>query len=72
MQRDSDEHKSDGITTTQFPQPPGMGASWNPKLVQQAAAAQGDEGRYITHSDRYQRPSLLQWGPQADLARDPR
>ncbi|SFU73703.1 glycoside hydrolase family 3 C-terminal domain-containing protein [Pseudoduganella namucuonensis] len=72
VQRGSDEHKRDAITTTQFPQPPGMGASWNPKLVQQAAAVQGDEGRYITHSDRYKRPSLLQWGPQADLARDPR
>ena len=23
------------ITTTQFPQPPGMGSSWNPELVRQ-------------------------------------
>ncbi len=72
VQRGSDERNIAAIPTTQFPQPPGMGASWNPRLVQQAAAAQGDEGRYITHSDKYKRPALMQWGPQADLARDPR
>src|SRR5438874_12666858 len=26
------------ITTTQFPQPPGMGESWDPDMVRQAAA----------------------------------
>jgi len=72
VQRDNEERKRDGIPTTQFPQPPGLGASWNPGLVRQAAAVQGDEGRYITHNDRYRRPVLMQWGPQADLARDPR
>ena len=60
------------IPTTQFPQPPGMGATWNPALVRRAGEIQGTEGRYITQSARYLRPALMQWGPQADLARDPR
>jgi beta-glucosidase len=60
------------ITTTQFPQPPGMGASWNPTLVRQAAEVEGTEGRYITQNSQYHKPSLMLWGPQADLARDPR
>ena len=72
VQRGSEEHKREAIPTTQFPQPPGMGASWDPQLVQLAAAVQGDEGRYITQNARYQHPVLMQWGPQADLARDPR
>jgi beta-glucosidase len=60
------------IPTTQFPQPPGMGASWNPNLVRSAAEIEATEARYITQSERYLRPTLMLWGPQADLARDPR
>ena len=60
------------ITTTQLPQPPGMGASWNPELVRQAAEVQSTEARYITQSAATDQPMLMQWGPQADLARDPR
>jgi len=60
------------ITTTQFPQPPGMGSTWDPDLVRQAGAVQGYEARYITESAKYNRRVLLVWGPQADLARDPR
>jgi beta-glucosidase len=29
------------ITTTQFPQPPGMGESWDPELVRQAGGLKG-------------------------------
>jgi beta-glucosidase len=72
VQRGNEERKRDGIPTTQFPQPPGLGATWNPKLVRAAAAVQGDEARYITQSAKYGRPILMLWGPQADLARDPR
>jgi beta-glucosidase len=62
----------DAITTTQFPQPPGLGATWDPALVQQAAAVEGYEARYITQTPKYNRSILMLWGPQADLARDPR
>jgi beta-glucosidase len=60
------------IPTTQFPQPPGMGETWNPSLVRAAGEIQGTEGRYITQNTRYGQPSLMLWGPQSDLARDPR
>ena len=60
------------ITTTQFPQPPGMGETWDPDLVRQAAAVQGYEARFITQTPKYNRQVLMVWGPQSDLARDPR
>src|ERR1700733_11451828 len=60
------------IPTTQFPQPPGMGESWDPDLVRQAAGVEGYEARYITQSPKYDRQILMLWGPQSDLARDPR
>ena len=72
VQRDSGKPDRGGITTTQFPQPPGMGESWDPALVRQAAAVEGYEARYITQTPRYNRQLLMLWGPQADLARDPR
>ena len=59
-------------TTTQFPQPPGMGASWNPELVRRAGGVQGAEARYISQTAPTSVPMLMVWGPQADLARDPR
>jgi beta-glucosidase len=60
------------ITTTQFPQPPGMGESWDPDLVRQAAGVEGYEARFITQTAKYDRQILMLWGPQSDLARDPR
>jgi beta-glucosidase len=60
------------ITTTQFPQPPGMGESWDPELVRQAGRVEGYEARFITQTAKYDRQTLMLWGPQSDLARDPR
>jgi len=60
------------ITTTQFPQPPGMGETWDPDLVRQAGGVEGYEARFITQTEKYHRQVLMLWGPQADLARDPR
>jgi len=60
------------ITTTQFPQPPGLGESWDPEMVRKAAAVEGYEARYITNSPQYDRQLLMLWGPQSDLDRDPR
>lgn len=60
------------IPTTQFPQPVGMGESWDPELVRQAGGVEGYEARYITQTSKYDRQILMQWGPQSDLARDPR
>ncbi|MGA7709570.1 MAG: glycoside hydrolase family 3 C-terminal domain-containing protein [Acidobacteriaceae bacterium] len=60
------------ITTTQFPQPPGMGESWDPNMVQAAANVEGFEARFITQTPKYDRQVLMLWGPQSDLDRDPR
>ncbi len=60
------------ITTTQFPQPPGMGETWDPDLVRKAGDVEGHESRYITENAKYDRQILMDWGPQSDLARDPR
>ena len=60
------------VTTTQFPQPPGMGATWDPDLVRQAAGVEGYEARFITQTAKYNRQILMLWGPQSDLDRDPR
>jgi beta-glucosidase len=64
--------KRQPITTTQFPQPPGMGASWDPELVREAAGVEGYEARFITQTAKYDRQILMLWGPQSDLGRDPR
>lgn len=60
------------VTTTQFPQPPGMGETWDPDLVRQAGGVEGYEARFITQTPKYNRQILMLWGPQSDLARDPR
>src|SRR5581483_2821620 len=62
----------DPVTTTQFPQPPGMGETWDPDIVRKAASVQGYEARYITNTPKYDRQILMLWGPQSDLDRDPR
>ena len=60
------------ITTTQFPQPVGMGETWDPELVERAGGVEGYEARFISQTKKYHRHILMLWGPQADLARDPR
>ncbi len=72
VQRDEEKRHRPAIMTTQFPQPPGMGETWDPALVRQAAAVEGAEARYISDTPKYDRQILMLWGPQADLARDPR
>ena len=71
VQRRSD-YTHTPIPTTQFPQPPGLGESWDPALVREAAHVEGYEARYITQTPHYERQILQLWGPQSDLARDPR
>ena len=58
--------------TTSFPEVIGMGSIWDPALIRSVAAVQAIEARYITQSAKYKHPALVIWGPNADLARDPR
>jgi beta-glucosidase len=58
--------------TTQFPQAYGLGATWDPGLLQKVAAQEALEARYLYQSPKYQRSGLIVRAPNADLARDPR
>ena len=61
------------VPTTQFAQVVGMAQTWDAGLIRRAGAVQGAEARYIyNHKDKYKRDPLVVWGPNADLARDPR
>jgi beta-glucosidase len=60
------------IPTTQFSQVVGMGRTWDEPLIRRAGAVQGEEARWIYNSDKYDRRPLVVWGPNSDLARDPR
>jgi beta-glucosidase len=70
------------LPTTQFPQSVGLGETWDPDMLQKAAAIEGDEARYIFQSgsqhatswegERYRREGIVIRAPNADLARDPR
>ena len=72
VQRGGGKRDLSPIPTTQFPQPPGMGETWDPVLVQEAGGVQGHEARFISQTTAYDRKILMTWGPQSDLARDPR
>lgn len=69
------------LPTTQFPQSVGLGETWDPDLLQQAAAVEGYEARYVFQSEEqfvdgrrghYRREGIVIRAPNADLARDPR
>jgi len=60
------------IPTTQFAEVIGMAETWDPALIQRAGTVQGYEARYIYNSPKYNEKVLIVWGPNSDLARDPR
>ena len=60
------------IPTTTFPQSRGLGQTWDPDLLEQAAAVEAYETRFALQSDKYQRGGLVVRAPNADLSRDPR
>ncbi|MBZ5681365.1 MAG: glycoside hydrolase family 3 C-terminal domain-containing protein [Acidobacteriia bacterium] len=70
------------VPTTQFPQSVGLGETWDPDLLRQAAAVEGYEARYIFNTDfeysigrrgnKYRRAGIVVRAPNTDLARDPR
>src|SRR5208282_1941409 len=70
------------LPTTQFPQPVGLGETWDPDLLQQIAAVEAYEARYTFNTDtqftvnqrgdKHRRVGIVIRAPNADLARDPR
>ena len=62
-----------GTKSTIFPQGIGLGATWDPDLVEACAHAEGVEARWSNNSGQSDRPNpLIIMSPNADLARDPR
>jgi beta-glucosidase len=62
----------DPETTTIFPQAIGLAQSWDTDLIQQAAAIQAYEARYLFQSENYNKGALVIRAPIADPGRDPR
>lgn len=60
------------VPTTTFPQAIGLGETWDPEIVRQAAAIEAYEARYIFQSAKYHQGGLVIRAPNADLGRDPR
>ncbi len=63
-------HNETVIPTTTFPQSRGLGQTWDPALLRQAAAQEALETRYAF--GKYHRGGLVVRAPNADLSRDPR
>jgi beta-glucosidase len=61
------------VPTTQFAQVVGMAQTWDADLIRKAGEVQAVEARWLyNHQDKYHRKPLIVWGPNTDLARDPR
>src|ERR1700712_1479465 len=60
------------VSTTTFPQSIGMAETWDPDLLQQAAAIEAFETRYMFQSEKYHKGGLVVRAPNADIGRDPR
>lgn len=60
------------VPTTTFPQSIGMAETWDPDLLQQAAAIEAFETRYVFQSEKYHKGGLVVRAPNADIGRDPR
>jgi beta-glucosidase len=58
------------IPTTQFPQARGLGQTWDPQLIEKAAALEAFETNYAF--GKYHRGGRVVRAPNADLSRDPR
>jgi beta-glucosidase len=56
--------------TTQFPQSHGLGQTWDPELLRQAAAEEAYETRWAYN--KFHKGGLVVRAPNADLSRDPR
>jgi len=56
--------------TTTFPQAIGLAQMWDPELLEEIAAWEAYESRYITQNQNFGRGGLIVFSPNADLGRD--
>jgi beta-glucosidase len=57
--------------TTTFPQEKGLGATWDPALIEKVAALEGYEARYDYQNPIIDRGGVVVRAPNADLSRNP-
>ncbi len=60
------------VPTTIFPQSIGLGETWDPELLQQAANLEAIDTRYMFQSEKYRKGGLVVRAPNTDIGRDPR
>src|SRR5581483_8104792 len=60
------------VPTTTFPQEKGLGATWDPDLLQKIGALEGYEARYYYQNPFFDRGGGVVRAPNADLSRYPR
>jgi len=60
------------VPTTTFPQEKGLGATWDPDLLEKIGALEGYEARYYYQNPVFDRGGVVVRAPNADLSRDPR
>jgi len=60
------------LPTTTFPQEKGLGETWDPELMKQIGALEGQEARYYYQNPVYDFGGVVVRAPNADLSRDPR
>lgn len=56
---------------TSFPQPIGLGCTWNPELMKEVGSVIGDEAR-VYYQRNPEVNGLTLWAPTVDMERDPR
>lgn len=60
------------LPSTTFPQEKGLGATWDPDLMQKIGALEGREARYYYQNPVFNFGGVVVRAPNADLSRDPR
>ena len=60
------------LPTTTFPQEKGLGATWDPELLNKIGALEGYEARYYYQNPMSDFGGVVVRAPNADLSRDPR
>lgn len=60
------------LPSTTFPQEKGLGATWNPTLMEKIGALEGEEARYYYQNPVFDFGGIVVRAPNVDLSRDPR
>ncbi|MBW4028167.1 MAG: beta-glucosidase [Acidobacteria bacterium] len=65
-------HGHQPLPTTIFPQEKGLGETWDPALMSEIGALEGEEARYYYQNPSFGFGGIILRAPNVDLSRDPR